>query len=60
MGNDPAHVMTRVDTQQVHVTLNGEDSVAELNRAPSGLLTFNRNIPMTVGPGAKQTQPHAH
>ena len=61
VGNDPAHVMTRVDTQQVHVTLNGEDSVVELNRAPSGLLTFVRNITMSVGgPGAKQTQPHAH
>ena len=60
VGNDPAHVMTRVDTQQVHVTLNGEDSVVELNRAPSGLLTFVRKITMSLGPGAKQTQPHAH
>jgi len=60
VGQDPAHVMTRVDTEQVHVTLNGEDSVVELNRAPSGLLTFVQNITMSVGPGAKQTQPHAH
>ena len=29
IGEDPAHVMTRVDTEQVHVTLNGEDSVVE-------------------------------
>jgi hypothetical protein len=25
VGHDPAHVMTRVDTQQVHTGLNGED-----------------------------------
>ena len=60
IGHDPAHVMTRVDTQQVHVTLNGEDSVVELNRAPSGLLTFVQNLTMSVGASAKQTQPHAH
>ncbi len=60
VGNDPAHVMTRVDTQDVHVSLNGEDSVVELRRAPSGLLTFVRNITISVGPNAKQTQPHAH
>ena len=58
--NDPAHVMTRVDTQQVHVTCNGEDSVAEFNRLPSGLLQLNRFIPMSQGSGGKQTQPHAH
>lgn len=56
--NDPAHVMTRVDTQQVHVTCNGEDTVAEFNRMPSGLLALNRFIPMSNGD--KQTQPHAH
>ena len=26
--------MTRVDTEQVHVGLNGEDGVVELNRNP--------------------------
>jgi DNA-binding beta-propeller fold protein YncE/plastocyanin len=56
--NDPAHVMTRVDTQQVHVTCNGEDVVAEYNRLPSGLLELNKFIPMSNGD--KQTQPHAH
>lgn len=56
--NDPAHVMTRVDTQQVHVTCNGEDTVAEYNRLPSGRLELNRFIPMSNGD--KQTQPHAH
>lgn len=57
--NDPAHVMTRVDTQQVHVTCNGEDTVAEYDRLPSGLLAFKRFIQMSKD-GAKQTQPHAH
>jgi DNA-binding beta-propeller fold protein YncE len=56
--NDPAHVMTRVDTQQVHVTCNGEDTVAEYNRLPSGLLELNKFILMSNGD--KQTQPHAH
>ena len=30
VGDAPAHVMTRVDTDQLHVGLNGEDSVVEL------------------------------
>lgn len=60
VGNDPAHVMTRVDTEQVHVTLNGEDSVVELDREPSGLLKFNRYIKISKDANGKQTQPHAH
>ena len=62
IGNDPAHVMTRVDTQQVHVGLNGEDGVMELNRDPgSGLLTKHRVISMQdPAHPTKQTQPHAH
>ena len=56
--HDPAHVMTRVDTQQVHVTCNGDDYVAEFNRLPSGLLQFNRFLDMSNNGG--QTQPHAH
>ena len=60
VGNDPAHVMTRVNNQQVHVSLNGEDSVVELNpiTSPSDL-TINRNILMQL-PGQPQAQPHAH
>ena len=57
--NDPAHVMTRVDTQQVHVTCNGENTVAEYDRLPDGRLSLNQFIPMSDGTG-KQTQPHAH
>jgi len=56
--HDPAHVMTRVDTQQVHVTCNGDNYVAEFNRLPSGLLQFNGFLDMSKAGG--QTQPHAH
>jgi DNA-binding beta-propeller fold protein YncE len=56
--HDPAHVMTRVDTQQVHVTCNGDDYVAEFNRLPNGLLQFNGFLDMSNAGG--QTQPHAH
>jgi DNA-binding beta-propeller fold protein YncE len=56
--HDPAHVMTRVDTQQVHVTCNGDDYVAEFNRLPNGLLQFNGFLNMSNAGG--QTQPHAH
>ncbi|MFL5932021.1 MAG: hypothetical protein ACJ75P_12260, partial [Gaiellaceae bacterium] len=31
VGEAPAHVMTRVDTDQVHVSINGEGSVVELS-----------------------------
>lgn len=66
IGEDPAHVMTRVDTEQVHVTLNGEDAVVELNKAANGDITINPARPGGKGrilmqaPGAAQTQPHAH
>jgi plastocyanin/6-phosphogluconolactonase (cycloisomerase 2 family) len=59
LGNDPAHVMTRVNNGQVHVGLNGEDSVVELNKAANGILSFNRKI-VVQNPGDKQAQPHAH
>jgi DNA-binding beta-propeller fold protein YncE len=67
VGQDPAHVMTRVDTEQVHVTLNGEDAVVELNKAPgSADITINPSRPGGLGrilmqnPGEPQSQPHAH
>lgn len=62
VGNDPAHVMTRVDTEDVHVGLNGEDGVVELNRNPeTGLLTKHRVISMQdPAHPTKPTQPHAH
>jgi DNA-binding beta-propeller fold protein YncE len=63
VGEDPAHVMTRVDTRQVHVSLNGEDGVMELNRNRWGWLTPHRVISMQdPNPNKKSdpTQPHAH
>ena len=56
VGNAPAHVMTRVDTDQVHVSLNGDDAVIELN---PGRLDFSRRI-FTQYPGDDPAQPHAH
>ncbi|HEX5647000.1 MAG TPA: hypothetical protein VFX56_08515, partial [Nitrospira sp.] len=56
--HDPAHVMTRVDTQQVHVTCNGDNYVAEFNRLANGQLQFNQFLNMSNAGG--QTQPHAH
>jgi DNA-binding beta-propeller fold protein YncE len=59
--HDPAHVMTRVDTQQVHVTCNGDDTVLEFDRDPAtGLLSITRFISMSKVAGSQQTQPHAH
>ena len=62
LGYDPAHVMTRVDTQQVHVGLNGDDGVVELNRdLTTGVLSYGRTISMQdPNHPTKQTQPHAH
>ncbi len=54
VGEAPAHVMTRVDTDQVHVTLNGvEDtqSVVELSPKARGI---ERHIDIQRG------NPHAH
>lgn len=56
VGDAPAHVMTRVDTDQVHVSLNGDDAVIELN---PGRLDFSRRI-FTQYPGQNPAQPHAH
>ena len=59
--HDPAHVMTRVDTQQVHTGCNGDDGVLELNRLAGGKLEINRLISMQdPNKPTKQTQPHAH
>jgi hypothetical protein len=56
VGESPAHVMTRVDTDQVHTTLNGEDAVVELE---PGAKKITRRIPVQ-GPGERPGQPHAH
>ena len=59
VGSSPAHVMTRVDTDQVHVSLNGENAVIELNPGSDGTLNTNRRI-LTQFSGELQAQPHAH
>jgi DNA-binding beta-propeller fold protein YncE len=54
VGEAPAHVMTRVDTDQVHVTLNGaedEESVVELSPGA-------RNVQDRIDIG--RGEPHAH
>ena len=56
VGESPAHVMTRVDTDQVHVSLNGENAVMELHPLATGI---NRRI-LTQHPGENPAQPHAH
>ena len=56
VGADPAHVMTRTDTDQVHTTLNGEDAVIE---ASPGALSIDRRIPLQQA-GERATHPHAH
>jgi DNA-binding beta-propeller fold protein YncE len=55
LGEAPAHVMTRVDTDQVHVSLNGEGSIVELS--PGGT-KIDRKI--EVQNSGNPGQPHAH
>lgn len=57
VGEAPAHVMTRVDTDQVHVSLNGEDRVVEYNPFLAG--NFKRPI-YTQFATEDPAQPHAH
>ncbi|MDN5941517.1 MAG: hypothetical protein L0H94_06515 [Nitrospira sp.] len=58
VGEAPAHVMTRVDTDEVHVSLNGEGVVKEL-----GPLSSNNDVRRTIltqSSGDNPAQPHAH
>jgi DNA-binding beta-propeller fold protein YncE/plastocyanin len=55
VGEAPAHVMTRVDTDQVHVSLNGEGAVVELSRLGKRI---DRRI--QVQSSGNPGQPHAH
>jgi hypothetical protein len=50
--------MTRVDTGQVRVSLNGDDAVVELNSLIHGN-SFSRRI-YTQYPRKNPAQPHAH
>ena len=56
VGKAPAHVMTRVDTDQVHVSINGEDKVVELS--PLGA-NIDRKI-LVQSKDENPAQPHAH
>ena len=56
VGHAPAHVMTRVDTDQVHVSVNGDDHVIELS--PLGR-KIDRRIPIQFK-GENPGHPHAH
>ena len=56
VGHAPAHVMTRVDTDQVHVSLNGADAVVEYSPYAT---EFSRRI-FTQFAGDLPAQPHAH
>jgi DNA-binding beta-propeller fold protein YncE/plastocyanin len=55
VGQAPAHVMTRVDTDQVHVSLNGEGSMVELSPFATKI---DRKI--DVQDSGSPGQPHAH
>jgi plastocyanin len=56
VGPDPSHVMSRTDTDQLHVAINGGGSVMEV--APGGT-RIDRRLPVQ-GPGEKIAHPHAH
>jgi hypothetical protein len=56
VGQAPAHVMTRVDTDQVHVSANGDGHVTELSPFAARV---NRRIPVQFA-GENPGHPHAH
>jgi DNA-binding beta-propeller fold protein YncE len=56
VGNEPSHVMTRTDTDQLHVALNGANSVVELSPGAKGI---DRQL-VTSRSGEPVAHPHAH
>ena len=56
VGDAPAHVMTRVDTDQVHVSANGDGYVIELSPMARKV---DRKIPVQFA-GENPGHPHAH
>jgi DNA-binding beta-propeller fold protein YncE len=56
VGPGPSHVMTRTDTDQLHVALNGGNAVIELS--PGGG-TIDRTL-LSQRPGETIAHPHAH
>src|SRR6267143_3793073 len=58
VGAAPAHVMTRTNNDQVHVSQNGDNNVRELDSLVAGN-GFLRDIPMQDVEG-ESAHPHAH
>jgi DNA-binding beta-propeller fold protein YncE len=58
VGAAPAHVMTRTDNDQVHVSQNGANSIRELDSLAHGN-GFLQDIPMQTVDG-ESAHPHAH
>lgn len=56
VGPAPSHVMTRTDTDQLHVAINGGNSVVELS---PGATKIDRRIPVQFS-DEKPAHPHAH
>lgn len=54
VGEAPAHVMTRVDTDEVHVTINGDDRNESVVELSPGAGSIERRV--DIGRG----NPHAH
>jgi len=58
VGAAPAHVMTRTNNDQVHVSQNGDNNVRELDSLAAGN-GFLQDIPMQTNPD-ESAHPHAH
>jgi DNA-binding beta-propeller fold protein YncE len=58
VGAAPAHVMTRTNNDQVHVSQNGDNNIRELDSLAAGN-GFLRDIPMQDVEG-ESAHPHAH
>jgi DNA-binding beta-propeller fold protein YncE len=56
VGPAPSHVMTRTDTDQLHVALNGGNAVVELS---PGATSITRRL-LAQRPGEQVAHPHAH
>lgn len=56
VGEAPAHVMTRPDTDDITVTNNGEDGISFI---PAGTMQVSKMI-ATQKPGQLATNPHGH
>lgn len=56
VGPSPSHVMTRTDTDQLHIALNGGDSVVEIKPGATGI---DRHL-MAEKAGETIAHPHAH